>query len=163
MALIEDVNNKLGQHVDKNEYWASTGEKVVRCHLPYGDYQRPASVVVDTKRDISELASNIDSDHVRFRNAAILARDCGSKLVILTENKLGIRTLGDLSKWENPRNSINKRKGLKPPIDGMRLAKACATMEERYGVQFEFCDPSEAGKKVIDILEGREHGGHDDA
>ena len=164
MALIEDVNNKVGQHVLKNDYWASVGEKVVRCHLPYGDYQLPAPIVVDTKRTVDELAANIDNDHVRFRNACILARECGSKLVILTENDLGIRSLNDLTRWENPRNSINEKKGLRPPISGLRLAKACATMERKYGVKFEFCAPSEAGERVMEILKGGgKHGGNDDA
>ena len=154
MAIIEDVNNKLGQHVAKNEYWAVTGTKVVRCKLPYGDYCFTPPIVVDTKRDVDELAQNIGGDHVRFKNACILARECGSRLVILVENDLGIETVDDLESWTNPRAWANKKKGLKEPIDGPRLAKACRTMTERYGVEFEFCAPDESGKRVIDILEG---------
>ena len=154
MAIIEDVNNKKGQHVVKNEYWAGSGTKVVRCHLPFGDYCIVPPVIVDTKRNIDELAQNIGSDHVRFKNACILARDCGSRLVILTENDLGIRTLGDLESWANPRAWENRKKGLREPIDGKRLAAACRTMNERYGVEFAFCAPDEAGREVLDILEG---------
>ena len=154
MALIEDVNNKKGQHVAKNEYWAEIGMKVVRCHLPFGDYCFVPPVIVDTKRSIDELAQNIGSDHVRFKNACILARDCGSRLVILTENDLGIMSLDALESWENSRAWENKKKGLKEPIDGKRLAKACRTMNERYGVEFEFCWPEGAGRAVLDILEG---------
>ncbi len=159
MALIEDVNNKKGQHTVKNDYWQQIGERVVRCHLPVGDYCRPAPTIVDTKRDISELAANVDSDHERFRNAAILARDIGSQLVILVENTDGVTDLSNLCGWVNPRNEYNKRHGLKPPIDGTRLAKACATMEKRYGLRFEFCEPEEAGQRVVEIL--TEEGGRD--
>lgn len=154
MALIEDVNNKKGQHVVKNDYWARIGVKVVRCHLPFGDYCLAPQVVVDTKRSIDELAQNIGSDHVRFKNACILARECKSRLVILTENDLGVRTLEDLESWTNPRAWANKKKGLKEPIDGKRLSKACKTMTERYGVEFTFCTPDETGQAVLDILEG---------
>lgn len=158
MALIEDVNNKKGQHVAKNEYWASIGEKVVRCHLPFGDYCLVPPIVIDTKRGLSELAQNIDADHKRFRNAAVLARDCGSKLVILTENEDGVTDLATLAGWENPRRRVNAAKGLRPPIDGKRMAKACATMERKYGMRFLFCTPDEAGRKVIEILKGGGHG-----
>ena len=154
MAIIEDVINKVGQHVAKNGYWAEIGVKVVRCHLPYGDYCAVPPIVVDTKRDVDELAQNIGNDHVRFRNACILARDCGSRLVILTENDLGIKTVDDLASWVNPRAKINERKGLKSPIDGTRLAKACKTMGRKYGVGFAFCAPDEAGQTVLDILKG---------
>ena len=155
MAIIEDVNQKLGQHVEKNEYWSKIDEKVVRCHLPYGDYCKAPAIVVDTKRNIDELAQNIGNDHVRFKKACILARDCGSELVILTENNLGIKCADDLVNWVNPRIKYNEKRGLKPPIDGVRLAKACHTMNERYGVRFEFCTPRESGQRVLDILDGR--------
>lgn len=154
MPIIEDTRQKVGEHRVKNEYWESIGETVIRCRLPVGDYCSFYSVAVDTKRSIDELAQNVGSDHVRFKNACILARDCKSRLVILTENDLGVRTLEDLESWTNPRAWENKKKGLREPIDGKRLSRACRTMNERYGVEFEFCTPSESGKRVLEILEG---------
>lgn len=158
MALIEDVNNKLGQHAAKNEYWESAGEKVVRCHLPYGDYQRPAPVVVDTKRDLVEIAANVSGDHERFKRAAVLARDMGSRLVILVENEEGVRDLAGLARWTEPAESWAKRRanGAKRRYEGERLAKACATMSRRYGLEFAFCSPEEAGRRVVELLDGKE-------
>ena len=37
-------------------------------------------------------------------------------------------------------------------MTGERLAKACLTMQLKYGVEFQFCRPEEAGKKILDLL-----------
>ena len=154
MVLIEDTRQKKGEHETKNEYWNSIGEAVIRCRLPFGDYCPPPAVSVDTKRNVDELAQNIGSDHVRFKKECVAARDAGCQLVILVENEYGYTCVDDLVNWVNPRDWEARKRGSKPPIDGIRLAKACNTMSERYGVRFAFCSPSEAGKRVLEILEG---------
>lgn len=164
MPIIEDTNQKIGRHVLKNDYWESIGEKVVRCHLPFGDYCYVPNIIVDTKEDIYELASNIRNDHLRFKKAAILAKDCESQLVILTENTEGVTDLSRLCEWqESDKHFANRKRQMakagKNPAKAQRwlgttLAKACKTMNKRYGIRFEFCTPEEAGQRVLDILNG---------
>ena len=110
------------------------------------------TVSVDTKRNLLELASNIDQQHDRFRSELVNARECGIELHFLVENADGVRDLPTLARWQNPRRFVNAKRGLRPPIDGRRMAKACATMEERYGCFFHFCTPEEAGARVLEIL-----------
>lgn len=159
MALIEDINNKLGQHVTKNEYWQTIGEQVLRCKLPYGDYILPPLIVVDTKRNIEELAFDIQCDHARFKKAAIKARDMGSTMWILTENTDGVRNLADLAEWRESDKRFEMRKAKSKNVnakrhEGKTLAKACVTMGKRYGLVFDFCTPEESGARVLDILRG---------
>lgn len=153
MRLIEDTGQKIGQHEIKNEYWRKLGTQVIRCKLPFGDYVRIPEIAVDTKRDIYEIAQNIDQDHERFRRLCINARDYGCQLVILIENTDGVRTLEDLTRWRES-NTHFKMRGGERRIFGSRLARAMKTMSERYGVQFEFCTPNEAGRRVLEILGG---------
>ena len=132
------------------------------------DFLGTCKVAVDTKMDMTEIEGNIvGKAHERFRDECILAQNCGIKLYVLVENNEGIRCLEDVAKWQNPRlrrwmrlNALHKQgKALsytipsKPPVNGERLMKAMATMQEKYGVTFAFCTPLEAGQKVIDILE----------
>lgn len=152
-VLVEDTRQKPDQHTLKNEYWQSIGQKVVRSKLIAGDYMLVGGTVsVDTKRSILELASNIDQQHERFRRELINARECGIELHFLVENADGVRDLPTLARWQNPRRFVNAKRGLRPPVDGRRMAKACATMEERYGCFFHFCTPEEAGARVLEIL-----------
>lgn len=153
MRLIEDTGQKLGQHELKHECWKKLGTQVIRCKLPFGDYAVVPPIVVDTKRDIYEIAQNIDQDHERFRNECINARDHGCQLVILIENLDGVRSLGDLAKWRESTAHFRMRGGQRR-IFGSRLAKAMQTMADRYGVTFDFCTPNEAAKRVLDILGG---------
>lgn len=152
-TLVEDTRQQTSQHVEKNAYWKSIGQHVVRSKLIAGDYMFVGGTVsVDTKRSILELASNIDQQHERFRRELVNARECGIELHFLVENADGVRDLSTLARWQNPRRFVNKKRGLRPPIDGRRMAKACATMEERYGCFFHFCTPREAGARVLEIL-----------
>lgn len=151
-SLIEDTRNRVGSHVAKNDYWSGEGVNVFRSKLAVGDYCLPPRVSVDSKASIQELAMDIDQEHDRFRRELIAARDMGTKLVILVENAHGIRCLADLARWMEPENEFRRRKFAQRRINGKRIAKACMTMQDRYGCAFVFCSPEEAGEKVLQIL-----------
>ena len=157
LTIIEDTRNKPDKHETKHEGWAAAGVAVIRSKLTHGDYALPPVVSVDTKKDIYELAMDMDKEHERFRAELVGARDVGTQLVILVENADGVETLDDLRAWreDSKHLAMRKRKSGNPRtrrIEGARLATACATMEKRYGVRFEFCRPEEAAARVVQIL-----------
>lgn len=153
MVLLEDTRQQSGKHELKHEYFASEGIEVVRTKLPFGDYALwGGTIAVDTKANVEEIAGNIGgSGHVRFREECKLARRCGGQLIILVENEHGYKCIDDVVAWVNP----NVRKTARS-ITGERLAKAMHTMSERYGVQFEFCAPEEAGRRILQLLEAND-------
>ena len=155
MPLIEDSRQQKGKHGLKAAHFESTGEFVVRCALPVGDYQRPARVAVDTKKDIIELGMDVKKDHARFARECKRARDLGTLLVILVENEDGVANLHDLESWVESDRSFDKRNraGKAVRYTGKAIASACRTMHEKYGVRFGFCAPEEAGAKVLRILD----------
>ena len=155
MYFIEDSRQQAGKHEAKHDYWNLNGHKVLRCKLPFGDYAPPPKVAVDTKENMSEIAGNIGNakDHKRFREELKLAQLYGCHLIILVENDEGIRSVEDVQHWQNPRRFISPK-----AIDGNKLYKSMVTMSERYGVEFRFCSPEDAGRIVVEILEGYEDG-----
>ena len=44
------------------------------------------------------------------------------------------------------------------PTSGTILAKAMLTMQLKYGVEFVFCRPEDAGAKVLELLGANEDG-----
>lgn len=156
MPLVEDTRQQRGKHAAKSAYFDAVGERVVRCALPVGDYQRPARVAVDTKKDIIELGVDVKTDHERFRRECERAKALGTQLVILIENNDGVRNLHDLEEWVEPDKSFNRRnkRGNAVRYTGKAIAKACRTMYDRYGVKFGFCSPDESGERIIAILDG---------
>lgn len=153
MHLLIDSNQKQGQHKLKHEHFEAVGVVSYRLRLPFGDYALAPSIVVDTKADIYELANNIDVEHDRFRAECIRARDAGCRLIILVENRDNVQCLADLERWTESDAHFRMRRG-KQRISGKRLARACATMHERYGVEFMFCTPEQAGPLIIELLQG---------
>lgn len=154
MALVEDTRQQRGKHGRKADYFDAMGEHVVRCALPVGDYQRPAKVAVDTKKDIIELGVDLKADHDRFARECRKAQELGTQLVILVENVDGVRCLADLEEWVEPDKSYDKRNrsGRAVRYTGSAIAKACRSMHRAYGVRFGFCTPEESGARILAIL-----------
>lgn len=147
MIFIEDSRQKKDKHALKNEFWASEGDTVVRCKLPFGDYALVPAVSVDTKADIVEIAQNMCgpvAEKRRFAEEVKGAREAGCKLVFLIEDKR-YRTVADLYG-----SKIWTHTGV--TIKGDQLALAMETMAARYGCEFRFCAPEDAGRVVKEIL-----------
>lgn len=105
-----------------------------------------------------------------FHRGLKRAQNSGIRLIVLVDNEEGVQSIDDLFRWRNPRLDIlvNSREVIgtwkngrprykkvqKYPyaMTGERLAKACLTMQLKYGVEFQFCRPEEAGKKILDLL-----------
>lgn len=108
--------------------------------------------------------------HGFFHRGLKRAQNSQIKLYILVANDDGVRNLDDLFLWRNPRLNIWRnsnevigfwkngrpryKKVQKYPsaMTGERLAKACCTMELKYGCGFAFCSPEEQGEKVLELL-----------
>lgn len=135
-TLQIDTRQKDGLHVLKHEHFASLGIHTVRTKLYVGDYMFVGGVrAVDTKRDIQELAADIDQQHDRFRREIVNAKEAGIALTVLVENTDAVRDLNDLAEWVEPAESFVRRRHAKRRISGLRIAKACLTMSDRYGVE----------------------------
>lgn len=145
-----------------------------------GDYMSLDNprLVIDRKQNLTEVCSNMCQQHDRFHRELEEAQKKGIQLVILVEHSPFIKSIDDVEKWKNPRTSgwekkireqagcdwntpiedailIAKQFGFKvpaPPTPGPTLAKQMRTMEERYGVKWEFCSKSQTGKRIIEIL-----------
>lgn len=164
-TIYADTRQQKGKHVVKEKWWASHGVSTVRRKLDFGDYMADGSnVSVDTKRTIDEVAQNIGGrKHDRFKRECQRAQDAGYKLVVLVENYEKVTEVGDLHGWVNGHcrmcrmcNPYAKGKcakhGTNKPIQGPRLMKSMQTMEERYGVRFEFCKPRESAQRICELL-----------
>ena len=108
--------------------------------------------------------------HGFFHRGLIRAKQYGVKLYILVENVEGVKSIDDLFRWVNPRSQIyvnsheviglyrsgkpRYKKVQKYPncMRGPQLAKACLTMQLKYGCQFVFCRPDQAGAIIINLL-----------
>ena len=169
MRVIQsDTRQKLKHHERKEAYFEAQGYRVVKSKLLVGDYALPnrTNISEDTKQSIGELYSNLIQQHERFRAECQLAQDCGIKLVILVENDQDIRSVDDVKWWKNPRlfqyyrkRSAYIHRGMKPPpppASNVQLVKIMWSMQKKYGVEFQFCSPEEAGRRVLEILEGND-------
>ena len=148
-AIIEDTRQQAGKHEQKHKYFEAEGVEIIRSKLPVGDYALAPSVSVDTKAGLHEIAANLCGDvaeRQRFIRECKAARALGCELVILIEN----------GKYKGPRDLIGREIKLKSgrTIKGEQLFRAMEITAARYGVRFEFCKPSESGRRIMEILRG---------
>ena len=132
--------------------------------LYVGDYMNLDNprVVVDRKQNLSELCANVCQQHDRFRNEIIRANEAGIHLIFLVEHGHGIEKLEDVIWWVNPRSvkQIRSSDGLWRTIDtkattGVTLYNILHTMQNKYNIEFRFCNKGDTGKEIVRLLEGR--------
>lgn len=150
-----DTREHAGQIARIESQLDAMGVKHFRSKLYCGDYQSLDNprLVVDRKKDLQELCGNVCQQHERFRAELIRAQEAGIQIVILCEHGGGIKALEDVYFWQNPRRSTSPG-----AISGQRLFKILSTMKEKYGVQFEFCDKRQTGRRIVEILTDDQRG-----
>lgn len=126
--------------------------KFYSSKLYVGDYMniKKPGIVVDRKQNLSEICANVGSnaaEHERFRAELIRAKEAETKVVVLIEHGHGFKTLEDVQWWRNPR-----LKDHPTATSGEKLYKILKTMCERYDMEIVFCDKSETGAKIREIL-----------
>lgn len=168
ITIIEDTRQQEYKHEHVNKWFIEHNINVLRSKLPIGDYALLSnmSVIIDTKKDVIEIAGNImqKQEHERFRNELIKAKENGIKLYILIEDDY-IFNIDGLKYYKMPTyksnqykkiNGINilvKKKGepianFKPEI----LAKCMKTMEEKYGCSFKFTKKENTAQMILKLL-----------
>jgi len=122
------------------------------------------------ERAIAEFQSLYVKRHGFFHRGLKRAQNSEIKLYVLVENQDNVASVQDLFSWHNPRLDIwissrevigyykngkpRYRRVQKYPYAaiGQTVAKACLTMQLKYGVTFLFCKPEESGKKILELL-----------
>jgi ERCC4-type nuclease len=148
-VIIEDSRQKPEKNYGIRLQLEELGYKVVRSKVYVGDYvfADDGKVAIDTKQNLQELVGNVTSQHERFRAECERAKEAGIKLIILiTEPK--ITCLADVFGWWNPRLIYSKK-----ATTGRQLGKILYSMRDKYGVDFQFCEKHEVGKRIIELLE----------
>ncbi len=149
MIIVEDTRQQAGKHKQKHDWWDTNGHQLIRCKLPFGDYALPPKVSVDTKANLTEIATNMCGsfrEQRRFKEECKLAEECGCHLYFLIETGFTRDMLFD--------KTIMLGNGKE--IKGEQLVIAMDTMSSRYGCEFVLVKPSECARKINEILNGAE-------
>lgn len=150
MIILEDSRQKPEKNKHIRSQLEELGYKVDRCKLYCGDYAWATNqtVCVDTKANMGEIESNLVHDHERFREECVRAKEAGIQLIILTQDTK-IRSIGDVFAWYNPRIRYSPK-----AVTGRQLGKMMISMEQKYGVKFDFCTKNEVGQRILTLLGG---------
>lgn len=144
MKIIIDSREKKYNHI--KGYFDKNGIEYEIKKLDVGDYMSPdnPTITVDRKQNLSELAHNLTNkeDHSRFWKEVRRAREQGIKLYILCEHGEQIKSIKDVSSWNDQYSGLSGRK-LMNEIFRVHIA---------YGVEFIFCSKRQTAKKIVEIL-----------
>lgn len=128
------------------------GVKHISSKLYAGDYidmEHPL-LIIDRKQNIREIASNVTSEHKRFKGELEKVKEIGAKMIILIEEDTidgkPIESLEDIMLWEP--------KPGQGTVSGMRVYKILANWIRVYPMEVQFCNKRHTGKRIIEILGG---------
>lgn len=134
--------------------------------LLVGDYMNLDNprIIIDRKQNLQELCGNVCQQHERFRRELVKAMQANIQLIFLIEHGQGIKSLEDVYFWQNPRKHEVRWKTVNgkrvktvisaKAVDGNQLYKSLCTIRDRYNARFEFCEKSETGNRIIELLQG---------
>lgn len=144
--IIIDTREKKCDHI--KSWFEKNGIEYTVQKLDVGDFMLPdnPSVSVDRKQNLSELSKNLmnKKDHSRFWKEVRRAKESGIKLYVLCEHGGKIKSIQDVSQWNDKYNGV----------DGRTLMNEIFRVHIAYGVEFLFCDKRCTAKKIIEILNG---------
>ena len=125
----------------------------VRTGLPSADYMtirynnnqgmyKDYSVLIDTKKNLDEMVSNLSVDHNRLVNEVIKAHELGCKTFIFLIADSKIKTAEDikLKKFKHTR------------LTGEWLLKTMQTFKEHHDCYFMIVPRKDMGKTIINIF-----------
>lgn len=126
----------------------------IRTALPSADYmlvkcgyekvKRDYTTLIDTKKNIEEIAGNLCNtlEHQRIDREVARAKELGCKefIFLICDDK--IKTSEDLKKWRSKRTKVK----------GETLFKIMSTMHKKYGIRFIFTSKKNMGKYVVKLL-----------
>lgn len=151
--IIVDTREKPRAVVKILAEFERQGVAYVRRALNFADYADPEKLpgtVIDRKQNLLEVAANCTTDRRRFVREIERCNRSGCHMVVLIEHGGRIRKLEDVIGWTNPRLKVSPL-----AVSGERLFKIMKAMEGYYGIEWQFCDKRQTGKKIIEILEAK--------
>lgn len=131
------------------EYFTKVNQDYIISKLDAGDYMKykDYSTIIDKKDGLLELANNLchTSEHERIKREITRAKElkCDNFIFLIQDSK--IKTIEDVKNWSSPHTKVK----------GETLLKIMQTMKERYGVRFIICPRKDMGKRIIQLLGGK--------
>ena len=141
--LIVDTREKKWEHI-KNYFETHNIPFEIR-KLDQGDYLDSDNprIVVDRKRNLNEVASNLCSnDSSRFWREIRHAKENGIKLIVLVEHSKNIKSVKDVEQWSSHFSKVT----------GKRIVHEMFRCHVAYGVIWEFCDKAHTGQRILELI-----------
>lgn len=153
IIILTDTRQKSEEHIIKE--FDKQGILHIRTGLPSADYMAVRydnekgfyldySILIDTKKDIEEIASNLcnSQNHQRILREIQKGKDLGAKQFVFLINGGKIKTIEDLQNWTSKRTKVK----------GEVLLKIFKTMSQKYGVKFMIVPKNKMGETIIKLL-----------
>lgn len=151
MIIECDTRQQKDKHI--TNYFDENGIRYIRNKLYCGDYKRVDSteVIIDTKKSLLELAGNLcrTTEHQRIKKEIEKACDLDCERFIFLIADSAITSVDKVHDWRVPRN---KNGELLTKVRPEVLEKIMITMQDKYGVEFQFCKKKEMGQKIVELL-----------
>lgn len=152
--ILTDTRQQKENHILKE--FDKQGILHIRTTLKSGDYMAlkynkrrgmflDYSILIDTKKDLLELAHNLCNvqEHERIKKEVVRAKELGCKNFIFLIQDSKIKTTEDIKKWHSQYTKIR----------GETLLKIMQTMKQRYNIRFIICRKKDIGSMIIKLLE----------
>lgn len=155
-VVLRDTRQQKEKHI-LNEF-DNQGILHIRTNLPSADYMAlrynykngmylDYSILVDTKKDLNEVAMNLcrKEEHERIKREVAKAKELGCQKFYFLIADDSIQNINDIKNWHSKFSKVK----------GETLLKIMFTMSKKYNIIFTITSRKNIGKKIIELLEVR--------
>jgi hypothetical protein len=155
-VVLTDTRQQKEQHIIKE--FDKQGILHIQTKLDSADYMalrydeekgfyKDYSILVDTKKDLLEICGNLahTSEHQRLVREVDLAHKLNCSDFIFLIGEKNIKNIDDIKNWSNKHTKVK----------GETLYKIMCSFKEHHNCRFIICDKKDLGKKVIELLGGK--------
>lgn len=150
IVIFEDTRQKKDKHKNIQKQCDALNILLEPKKLDVGDYKIKGlkNIVIDTKQDIYELASDFFSkkEVVRFQKQCKRAKQENVTLYILTEQPMTKEKLLNWKSWKHKDGTpITK-------VNGKQIYHKMQIYSLAFGVKWRFCSKKETVKKMLNLF-----------
>lgn len=155
-VVLTDTRQRKEEHILKE--FDSQGILHIQTKLDSADYMalrydnkqgfyKDYSILVDTKKDLLEICGNLahTSEHQRLVREVELGQSFGATDFIFLIGEKNIKTIDDIKNWNNKHTKVS----------GTTLYKIMCSFKEHHNCRFIICSKKDMGKKIIELLGGK--------
>jgi ERCC4-type nuclease len=156
MRIITDSREQRNQQILESISNHGIPFKVKK--LEFGDYSIEgfeSDIMIERKRNLTELAANFCTGRKRFENEFVKAKQCNAKIYLLIEDEKGKEKMllrKELDSNASLTQADRQKKTWRSNFTANSMIASISSWKKKYEFEVIFCSKKESGSIIVNLF-----------